>query len=273
MMAEMETVTTPKAADTRRHDAKYSDRVVQCLRSILNDEGSPVEGPVFDPFAGTGSRLPNLGRRDISGIELEPEWAEMSPLVSEGDALFREDYPDDVRAIVTSPCYGNRMADQYLGPVCKDCSGTGFDQIPVPSTRKPKETVPGYECGRCKGSGRDGSGRYGYAISLGRKVSDGSAAALQWGPKYRRFHSEWMRLISGLLPVGPRRFVLNMSDHNRDNERQYVVDWWIRDARRHGFRFVEAQAVDTPRFGHGQNSSSKPESEMVIVFDLLEREI
>lgn len=246
-----------------RHDAKYSPNVVDRLRSILNDPGAPVAGPLFDPFAGVGVQLGGLGRDDVTGIELEPEFVgPWGPLVSVGDAFDPSAYPFDVGAVVTSPCYGNRFADQYLGPKCPACSGSGLALAGA---------VDVDTCSSCSGTGHDGRGRFGYAISLGRKVSDGSGAALQWGPKYRAFHDRWLRLISDLLPAGGRRLILNMSDHERKGARAYVCHWWIEAAGRHGFRLVEAHAVDTGRFGYGSNQQNKAESEMVLVFDLLER--
>lgn len=240
-----------------RHDAKYSENVVACLRSILTDVDAPVEGPLFDPFAGSGTRLPDLGRADISGIEIEPEWATASPYVDQGDALDLRDYPGSIggkpRTIVTSPCYGNRLADRYLGAKCTFCAGT---------------TLNG--CAACDGTGydlADRKRRFGYAMSLGHPVSVGSAASLQWGEYYREFHQVWLSRIAQILPVGTRRLILNMSDHPRMNQRQYVCQWWIEAAGRHGFALVEAHSVDAMRIGYGANKDSKIESEMVLVFD------
>lgn len=233
-----------------RHDAKYSGNVLLVFSSLATDEQTPMAGPIVDPFAGVG-RIDQIGRSDVVGIEIEPEWAESSACVTLGDALDPLSYPYVVGSIMTSPCYGNRFADQYLGPKCKLCEGVGCD-----------------ECG----NGHDGSGRYGYAISLNRRVSDGSAAALHWGPKYRTFHTKFLMVCSEVLEPGQRRLVINISDHQRDKKRQYVVQWWIEAAGLQGFRLVEAHAVDTDRFGHGQNHEARAESEMVLVFDFLSRD-
>ena len=245
-----------------RHDAKFSDEVLDVLRRILLDEARPVAGPIVDPFAGVG-RLAEVGRKDIRGIELEPEWSSSARWIRQGNALDRRAYPRKVGAVVSSPCYGNRFADQYLGPLCPECDGVGL----VSSTGSAK--LVDMACPVCADSGRDGRGRYGYAISLGRKVSEGSAASLQWGPKYRVFHLQWLGVIAEKLEPGPRRLVLNMSDHYRGKEgRAYVCDWWVSAARRFGFRLVEAYTADTDRNGHGQNHERRAESEMVFVFDL-----
>lgn len=258
---------TATETDLPRHDAKYSDEVVNRIRRIVADPSVPFapDGPIVDPFAGLGDRLREFGRADVFGIEIEPEWSAVASEVRQGDALNPDDYPALVGAIVTSPCYGNRMADQYLGPTCPDCQGSGT--VPVSDLGS-----DGYDrCEVCNGTGRDGRGRYGYAISLGRKVSDGSAAGLQWGDKYRLFHHEWLGVIASRMAPGPRRLVLNMSDHYRDGERQYVTSWWAMAARRLGFELVSADRVNTPRMGHGQNMQTKaPEGELLMVFDLID---
>lgn len=263
---------TATETDLPRHDAKYSDEVVNRIRRIVADPAVPFapDGPIFDPFAGLGDRLREFGRADVFGIEIEPEWSAVAAEVRQGDALNPTDYPALVGAIVTSPCYGNRMADQYLGPECEACKGLGIDRhakrIPSGSS-----DIRVDRCEVCNGTGRDGRGRYGYAISLGRKVSDGSAAGLQWGDEYRVFHHEWLGVIASRMAPGPRRLVLNMSDHYRDRKRQYVTSWWAMAARRQGFELVSADRVNTPRMGHGQNMQTKaPEGELLMVFDLID---
>lgn len=244
---------------TVRHDAKFSDPVLEIFRVLLADVDAPIVGPIVDPFAGVG-RLQELGRADIYGIEIEPEWAALNDWVVHGDALNPLDYVSPVGSIITSPCYGNRFADQYLGPVCDRCSGTGM----APALAR---------CDRCGGSGRDGRGRYSYALSLGRRVDPKSAASLQWGPKYQIFHERWLSTIGKLLEPGPRRLILNMSDHYRGGARQHVCSWWLSAAHRAGFRFVEAWPADTVRMAHGQNRERRAEHEMVFVFDFLSRAV
>lgn len=250
-----------------RHDAKFSDEVLEILKRLLTDEAAPIVGPIVDPFAGVG-RLQEVGRADIYGIEIEREWAALNGWVVHGDALNPLDYPAPVGAIITSPCYGNRFADQYLGTPCAACGGTGV-------AGRPKEggPYPPLGCEACSGSGRDGRGRYSYALSLGRRVDPKSAASLQWGPKYQIFHERWLLVIARLLEPGPRRLVLNLSDHYRAGFRQYVCSWWLSAAHRAGFRFVEAWPADTDRMAHGQNRERRAEREMVFVFDYLSRAV
>lgn len=241
-----------------RHDAKYSAEVLEILRALAPG----LAGPIVDPFAGVGL-IDTIGREDVIGIELEPEWAVASPVVRQGDALDPGAYPPEVGSIVTSPTYGNRMADRYLGPACVACAGTGLVLGEVLGTP--------VGCSPCGGTGRIGAGRYGYGISLGRLASEGSSCHLQWGDAYREFHRRWLIIASTVLDPGASRLVLNMSDHYRDGAHQYVCHWWLEEAGRQGFRLADTYRADTDRIGHGQNSERRAPAEMVYVFDLIGR--
>lgn len=251
-----------------RHDAKFSVEVLEIFRALAGD----LPGPIVDPFAGVGL-IDTIGRADVIGIELEPEWATASPVVRQGDALDPGAYPDEVGTIMTSPTYGNRMADRYLGPVCAACLGEGRRDITVADgTSTIEDRARGWApCASCHGRGRNGSGRYGYGISLGRLASEGSSCHLQWGDAYRDFHRRWLIIASTVLDPGPSRLVLNMSDHYRGGVHQYVCHWWIEEAGRQGFRLADTYRATTDRFGHGQNSERRAPAEMVYVFDLIGR--
>lgn len=246
-----------------RHDAKFSGEVLEILKRLAGD----APGPIVDPFAGVGL-IDQIGRADVIGIELEPEWAEASPVVRQGDALELGSYPPAVGTIMTSPTYGNRMGDRYLGPACGGCGGTGWAQLSATAVGL---SVEFGECDRCSGTGRDGAGRYGYGISLGRLASEGSSCHLQWGDGYREFHRRWLVVASTVLEPGPARLVLNMSDHYRGGQLQYVCQWWIEEAGRQGFRLADTHRADTARQGHGQNGEKRAAAEMVFVFDLIGR--
>jgi tRNA G10 N-methylase Trm11 len=94
-------------SDTIEHPAKFSEPILELLRQIAD----VLPGPILDPFAGTG-RIHNIGRDDTTGIEIEAEWAATHERTYLGDAT-KLPYPNDsFGSIVTSPAYGNRMADQ-----------------------------------------------------------------------------------------------------------------------------------------------------------------
>jgi tRNA G10 N-methylase Trm11 len=93
-----------------------------------------------------------------------------------GDALALP-FPDATfDAVVTSPTYGNRMADHHHA--------------------------------------RDGSLRYSYTHTLGRSLHPNNSGTLHWGAEYQRFHSlAWREVWRVVRPGG--RFVLNIKDHVR----------------------------------------------------------
>lgn len=192
------------------------------------------EGIIADPFAGVGGihrlrEIPAFAKATTIGCELEPEWAAAHP---DTVCMSMLDWdPGVVDAVVTSPCYGNRMADQYLG----------------------EKTGPK-------------SKRYGYALSLGRRVSDGSAAAMRWGPQYQTFHARaWAHMCSKLATRG--RFVLNIKDHQRDGRRQHVAAWHVTTLMGLGCELLWVEDVDTGSLRHGANHEHRY-VEQVWVFEM-----
>lgn len=181
-------------------------------------------GLIVDPFAGTG-RIHQLGRDDTLGVELEPEWSSQHPRTTVGNALHLVELIAEAGTICTSPTYGNRMADTYAG---------------------------------------DGTRRHTYRIALGRDLTDGSTAGLQWGTAYRDLHLDaWIAATRVLAPGGA--FVLNISDHIRGGVRQYVTGWHVGTLIRLGLDVEEWHTVDTPRQRHGANSDLRVAGEAVIV--------
>lgn len=261
-----------------RHDAKYSPAVIKILDQLLPS----ITGLIVDPFAGTGQHLATLDNgRGIYGIEIEPDWAAASTWVHQGDALGRTGYPLDTAAIVTSPCYGNRLADPYLGRPCDHCY-----QGQQPSG--PTGADGYHKCEECNGTGhdpKDQKRRFSYAISLGHPVHKASAASLhfwndQRGYHYRHFHNTWLRTITHVLTPGPNRLILNMKDHYRQatingetaQRRQHACNWWVTAASEAGFRLTSAHVADTAGIGFGANmQTGKVDHEMVFVFDLADR--
>ncbi len=254
------------------HPAQFSAEVLEVLLQVLPALPDEI---TYDPFAGAGQYLARLG---MTGGELEPEWAAMSPLCEVADALDQSTYPEGIGRVVTSPVYGNRMADTYLGLKCKACHGTGnHDDATVAMHLSPPEA-----CDECEGTGvdiDDQERRRTYATWLRRQASEGSACHLDFwdGPKgtsYRMFHGRWLATISRVLPPGGDRLVLNMKDHYRrvdgESVRQHTVGWWVTAARQHGFHLVHAEPCDTRGFKFGANLNAEPAlPEYVLIFDLV----
>lgn len=209
-------------SDTIQHPAKFSEPILELLREIAVE----LPGPILDPFAGTG-RIHDIGRDDTVGIEIEPEWANMHERTYLGDAT-KLPYPDNsFGSVVTSPTYGNRMADQY--------------------------------------DGRDGSRRHTYRTALDRPVSVGSSAGMQWGKEYRDLHRRaWREAFRVIRPGG--KLVLNISDHIRKGQIVAVTAWHVDTLLDIGFECDKWETVSTARNRHGANGDARVDFESVILF-------
>jgi hypothetical protein len=210
-----------------QHCATFSDPVLNQIATFLK-RYVPIGNLVLDPFAGTGKVHTFAPEWDTQGIEIEPEWAALHNRTRQGDALDLPYSPGEVDAIVTSPCYGNRMADTYLGDA-------------------------------------KGSKRYTYTTALGRLPTDGSAAAMQWGPEYRVFHEQaWTEALRVLAPGG--HFILNISDHIRSGIVQPVTTWHVATLCHAGLKMLDIVPISTRRQRHGANSDLRVNNEWVIMF-------
>lgn len=216
------------------HPAVYSAEVIAAIDVVLA-KYLPVpvgEDPpaILDPYAGQGQALEHWDRLgyQCAGMELEPEWACGSPLVVVADAL-EPPWPNErFDAIVTSPCYGNRMADHH--------------------------------------DAQDDSTRITYAHRLGHKPSPGSAAIVQWGQEYRTMHEDHIAALLHCIPPGEAGLVVvNMKNHVRAGNEQLVVEWWLNMLLVRGCRLLEVTRVETPGMGFGQNSDLRAECEFLIV--------
>ncbi len=187
----------------------------------------PTEGRILDPFAGTG-RIHELATetRSTWGVELESDWADMHYRTLRGSALTLPWFDDTFAAIATSPTYGNRMADKY--------------------------------------DGRDGSTRNTYRIALGKDLQPGNSGAMQWGDEYREFHRKaWREAKRVLQPGGV--FILNMKDHIRGGERQWVTNWHVVHLQTVlGFHEVRSERIKTRGLAFGANHSARIDYEEVV---------
>lgn len=218
------------------HPAKFTLEILYVVANhpVWFREDTRTIYRILDPFAGVGRihLLPTYwgmpdgeGIRTI-GIELEPEWARTRPGTLVGNALNLPFKAGSIDAIVTSPTYGNRMADTY--------------------------------------DGRDGSSRHTYRISLGRIPSRDSSAVMQWGVQYRHFHYRVIAEMWEVLSPGGLLF-LNMCDHIRDHKVMPVVQWWWDALETLGFTMLDKVSIQTPHLKHGANSEARVENETIIL--------
>lgn len=277
----------------RDFPAKFSASVVDALEDELRTRRLGL-GIVLDPFAGVGGvheladRLPGLV---TVGVELEPEFAAVHERTIRGDsrdlpALLpqlrdavaaaqghpQHRYATDLfNIVVTSPAYGNRLADQYLGSdneKCRKCMGRGWtlSKGVEHDTDDLDNVDPLFrdECGKCGGSGKSKSKRQGYAIAKGAKLSPGSGAALPFGPKYMDLHRTVFESVAKVTAPGRTLWLVNVSSFIRDHLYVGTMEWWVGEVARHA-RVVDLRPVDTPRHGHGQNRDARVPAEHIII--------
>lgn len=210
----------PMLVASVRHPAVYSPRIIWTIQDILDERLKC--GRILDPFGGTG-RLHSLqGDYDIHCVELEKEWA----TDVQGNARqlpFRDKAFD---AIVTSPCYGNRMADHH--------------------------------------DAKDGSERRTYKHYLGHDLRRDNGGAMQWGADYRWLHyhayAECARVVR---PSGI--FLLNIKDHYRKGTRQHVSNWHYQ-CLSNWFDLVDVVRVKTPHYRFGAKETLVRFPERILTF-------
>ena len=217
-----------KPAPAVSHPAKFSDSILSAIYATLQ-KYLPQGARILDPFAGEGRihELRDDPHYETWGVELEPEWAEQSPYTVVGDSRNLADLRDlgPWDAIVTSPAYGNRMADSYAG---------------------------------------DGTRRYTYRIALGRPLTEDSGAGMHYGPKYRTLHSiVWAECARTVRPGG--LVILNVSNFIKRGAEVQVSEWHLMSWLNMGFKLLEVQRIGTPRMRDGANGQLRVDGELLIV--------
>jgi DNA modification methylase len=234
---------TPTAA----HPAKFSPEVLAVIADQPEVSACRVDPipRVLDPFAGVGLLAEFKGILPYC-VELEPEWA--TQLVANTLHLPFADHVFD--GVITSPCYGNRMADHHeANDYCKTCSGAGY-------------LAGGRTCPQCGGERL--SRRHTYRHTLGRPLHPKNSGQFQWGEKYRSFHIlAWAEVVRTLRPGG--FFVLNCSDHIRDGRLARVTSWHLDTLEQLGLSVLREVHVATRRQKHGANRLLRVDHETVAV--------
>ena len=193
-----------------KHPARYNKSFLPIFAGLLKGSKS-----VLDPMAGTGERLKELSLllpdTNFYGIEIEPEWANMTPeIVKVGNILKLPFENESVSNILVSPPYGNRMADHH--------------------------------------NAKDGSRRTTYRHMLNRPLSEESSAGMHWGARYREFHIKaWIECYR----VEEEGLVLNIKNHLCNGEEIDVVKWHVDTLTNIGFKVYSTYEIkcNGNRFG------------------------
>jgi SAM-dependent methyltransferase len=213
-----------------KHPAPFSSSILRVVKDLLDERFAGQKTvKVLDPFAGTGRvhLLQGYGYT-TTGVELEPEWAALSEWTEVGTALKLRWRRGSFDAIVTSPTYGNRLADSY-------------DAV-------------------------DPESRHSYHFDLGRELTSGNSGAMHWGDNYRDFHEKaWSEAVRVLKPRS--RFILNIKDHLRDGAWQDVSAWHTQTLIDLGLRVVAIRPIATRGTPSGSNADVRSDAELVIAFD------
>lgn len=244
-----------------KHPAKWSQPVLDELAEIITTEHARIGScvmKVLDPFAGVGRQrlakaLSQTYDVDVTGVDIQPECALNDPDTWTGSVLdVGKWWPGVFDAIVTSPVYGNRLADKHVAnDPCKVCRGEGV--------------VGGKLCHNCKGSGLSYRGTYAHTLrAMGGDLVSGSAAGIQWGDDYRAFHRHAIQAMITTTRSGGL-LVINMSNHIRGGVEQPVVEWWIGAMLEAGCSLVDFRRVQTRRNRRGANGTVRVASEAIIV--------
>ena len=219
--------------ENRPHPAKYSDPLLPVLSKYSY-------GTVLDIMGGIGKAgFLKKYNKEIAKViinELEPEWANQAVYygVDEiiiGDARVLELQVD---CIVTSPPYGNRMADNFK-------AGSKGGKSPT-------------------------SMRKGYAGDLGRTPTNGSVCCLHFDRGYQEAIIEIYDAV--ITNCVFKRFILNVSNFIRQFEVVDVVGFFENYFKEKGFKLIVKIPVKTKRQkGVGANTALRVDNEMVMVFD------
>lgn len=210
-----------------KHPAKFSRKIINAIAAALEAGGVADGDVVLDNFAGTGRihQLRDFGFSTV-GIEIEPEWANMHPDTIVGNALCLPFADGVFGAVATSCTYANRMADAH--------------------------------------EAKDKSERNTYRHKLGRKLHEDNSGAMQWGPKYRDFHTRaWTEAIRVIRPGGA--FVLNCKNHIRAGSVIRVTEWHIEELCRLGLQLVKEQQIEHRGNRQGQNGDLRVPYESVVL--------
>ena len=208
--------------NTPAHPAKFSASVLDIVQAIVDEDN--LSGRVIDPFAGVG-RIGQLAGIQAVAVEIEADWAHQAPNSIVASALTLPFRSRQFDGLVTSPCYGNRLADHHVA--------------------------------------KDGSVRHSYTHTIGHDLHPDNAGTLQWGNAYRSFHAKaWHEVLRVLKPGA--FVIVNVSNHIRAHQVQTVTEWHLSWFLARGCVLKRAEPVATPRHREGANYKARVDFETVF---------
>ena len=251
------------------HPAKFSKPVLEQIQEIIHMEDRRLLHPlhIFDPFAGTGLVHGLASECGVHswGVEIEPEWAACHERTIVGNALRLPFATDSMDGLVTSPCYGNRMADHHqASDLCSKCKGRGwFLELERP-------------CPTCKGVGMSRRNTYTHRLQAAlrdpsRQLHPENSGTVPWGKRYRHFHELAYREAARCIRPGGFA-VVNISNHletsNGVTVEHRVAEWTMNQWLLMGVHLAGAWPVVTSRNGEGANRDARTAFELVYLFHL-----
>jgi DNA modification methylase len=254
-------------AEVAEHPAKFSDPILAAVRKLAEKHDLLDTKTVLDPFVGVGKVFEVFPQ--AVGVELLPRWAKADKRIIQGNSLYlRKIFPRKrFKLVVTSPCYGTRMADHHNNKdSCKACAGTGHSDWWVEPLDDEWEWV-WYDansppCKTCRGTKLSRRHTYFHYHGPDGWVEEDNAGAMQWGPQYRIFYAQAWASVWDVME-NDSDLILNVSDHYRDFERQPVEQFHLDVLADIGFTKVETKRVKTQRQKHGQNYQARVPTEGV----------
>ena len=207
-----------------KHPAIMGKHILSVCEQFLPTDNSRI----LDPFAGIGTTSKLLPQHDVVGVELEEEWAQQDERTICGDSLIVVPTLGEFDAVLTSPTYGNRMADDFEAT----------------------------EIGK----------RITYRHKLGRKLSEGTTSNLHFGRKkgkYEELHkSIWGVCVDALRPGGV--FILNCKDFIANKQIKEVTQWHVDTLVEMGLSVTAWEKVPSRGMRFGANRELRVEHEDVV---------
>jgi tRNA G10 N-methylase Trm11 len=209
---------------TAKHPAIMGGHILEVCKKFLPSPGARV----LDPFAGIGTTAKLLPEYEVVGVEIEREWAEQEASTVCGDAYQVVPTLGLFDAVLTSPAYGNRMADDF-------------------NASKP-------------------SSRITYRHRLGRPLSENTTSNLHFGRKARKYedlHEKiWRVCVEALSPAGV--FILNCKDFIANGEAREVTEWHVQVLQDYGLEVFGKEQVFSRGMRFGANREKRIDYEWVV---------